>query len=109
MIETIILLVGLILGYFIKRNKPHHLEKIIKQRHIDLRECGEEKEELQAENNMLKSPKRLIKEYRGDDGSGTDHLKKSMAKDIEILDDKKSNLENEITDLQNKKQKLKAE
>ena len=88
MIETITFIVGLSISYLIikYKNRPHYLQNMLnaEKKHHYL--CKEEKKIINDENILLKNPKRLIKEYEGDSGSGTHELLIKMKNKIEALE-----------------------
>jgi|FLOH01.1.fsa_nt_gi hypothetical protein len=99
MIEIIIFIGGLFIGYIVKKQKPTLAEQLLKKERGYHKICEDEKAELSDENTMLKNPKRLIKEFKGDSGSSTYKLLNDMKGKLTLIEDN-------ISDSTRKKAKL---
>ncbi len=106
MIEIIIFIGGLFIGYIIKKHKPTLAEQLLKKERGHYKICEDEKKALSDENAMLKNPKRLIKEFNGDTGSSTYELLNNMKDKLTLLEDNISDLAKDKAELTQDKKDL---
>lgn len=102
--------IGTIVGYGIKyRLCPRDIQQLESRAKNDYTRVTKENELLKRENAMLKSPKRLINEYQGGEGSATAELLANMREKLVFLEDRKESLEGEVKELQRHKKELAIE
>ncbi len=116
MIEALTFIIGALSAYIVVKLKQKwecYQKDMIQKENMNLRE---EIQKLKAENFMLNDPKRLIKEFQGDEGSGVGELLKTMQKEVnditkttEELNKEKNELQTSIAQLERERDTLKNE